>query len=497
MRRQECWVGGRSVRYTESPLGSRLRAVRQRSPVGWSVVGWLLYRLLGWAPCLGRGYRPVMHPTLSAYHGLLRMARRLTPLIGRTSGKVGRGFAGRRDSHEILAAWGRSARDHARPLAWFHAPSVGEGLQARAVLDGWVGLRPELQTVFTHFSPSAETLAGQMGADTHAYLPWDLPDTVSTALHGVAPDVLVFTKTEIWPTLTAEAVSRGVRIAMVGATLPADAGRSHPLARRLLRTAWGSVDLLAAIDDDHAARFVTLGVPPRAVHATGDPGIDSALSRAERIDAASPWIAPFLDDPRPTVVAGSTWPADEAELLPALDQMRAAVPSVRLILAAHEPDERHTRDVTERLTAGGWNVRTLGQTESDGAAGVDAVIVDRVGVLAELYSVASASFVGGGFHDKGLHSVLEPAAAGSPVCFGPRHTNSAAASGLLHAGGAEEAPDAQGLARILMRWLTDSPRRDFVAARAAGYIDTHLGAAHRTARLLDTLLTSGPPSPRT
>lgn len=414
--------------------------------------------------------------------------RTLTPVLSGSSSKLSRGLRGRRNAHEVLAAWGRRSRRAEAPLAWLHAPSVGEGLQARAVLEALRKRTPGVQSVFTHFSPSAEGLAARMPADMAAYLPWDLVGPSRTVLDALRPDVLAFTKTEVWPVLVDEAVARRIPVALVAATVPPDAGRLSPAARAFLGPTWRRLSLAAAIADEDAARLEELGVPAEALVVTGDPGIDSAAQRARAADPAEPWLAPFHADPRPTVVAGSTWPPDEAVLLPALDRVRGEVAEVRLVVAPHEPGEDRVAGLLDDLGRRGWRAGTLAEAERGGVGGLDAVVVERVGVLAHLYTVGMAAYVGGGFGDDGLHSVLEPAAAGLPVAFGPRHSNARAASDLLDAGGGAEVDGVDGLARVLLRWLTDPGARGYAAARAFGYIDAHLGAAARTAALLDEML---------
>jgi 3-deoxy-D-manno-octulosonic-acid transferase len=120
------------------------------------------------------------------------------PLVGALPGagpaKLARGIAGRRGTGVRLSRWGREDRDPTRPVVWFHAPSVGEGLQARAVIEALRRRREEVQIVFTHFSPSAEKLAAAMPADARGYLPWDLPGSVRPVVEALRPDALVFTK---------------------------------------------------------------------------------------------------------------------------------------------------------------------------------------------------------------------------------------------------------------------------------------------------------------
>lgn len=424
-----------------------------------------------------------------AYRSLQRALRALAPAFSGRTSKVALGLGGRRDAARTLAAWGRTARDVRRPGVWFHAPSVGEGLQARAVLEALRARRPALQAAYTHFSPSAQALASRMPVEVAAYLPWDLPDEMASVLHALQPDAVVFTKTEVWPTLAELAEARGVPLALVGGTVAPGARRARWPARALLRPMWGRLSLACAVTAEDAVGLVELGVKPERVVVTGDPGIDSAALRARAADPAAPWIAPFLRDPRPTVVAGSTWPADDARLLPALRDVRTGVPDVRAVLAPHEPGAAHVEALLGRLEADGWTARTLASVEEGGTVeGVDVVVVDRVGVLAHLYTVGWVAYVGGGFHDAGLHSVLEPAAARLPVLFGPRHADSRAAGHLLACGGARETADAAALAHTLTEWLTAGDAHDYAAQQAFGYIDAHLGAAARTAVLLDDLM---------
>jgi 3-deoxy-D-manno-octulosonic-acid transferase len=116
------------------------------------------------------------------------------------------------------------------------------------------------------------------------------------------------------------------------------------------------------------------------------------------------------------------------------------------------------------------------------------IVVDRVGVLAELYTVADVAWVGGGFHAAGLHSVLEPAAAGVPVVFGPRHHSSRAAGELLGLGAARAVANVGDARAVLHAWLADASAGATAGGAGHGYIEAHRGAAGRTADLLAGLI---------
>lgn len=415
--------------------------------------------------------------------------RAVAPLFARGDSKLARGVRGRRAAWHRLVAWGRTHRDPDRPLVWFHAPSVGEGLQARAVLEAFQARCPEVQAVFTHFSPSAEPLAARMPVDVADYLPWDVAGEVGPVLDALAPDLVAFTKTEVWPVLVREARRRGVPSVLVAATLPEGSSRLRWPARRVLAPALDGLAGLFAIAPEDGARFVALGAREERIAVTGDPGIDSAARRSSAADPDAPYLRPFRDPQRPTLVAGSTWPPDEAVLVPACTALRQRHPTLRLLVAPHEPDASHLVPLEAALSHAGWRTARLGEVEAAGRAGeADAVVVDRVGVLAHLYTVGVAAYVGGGFHDQGLHSVLEPAAAGLPVVFGPRHHNARAAGELVGAGGARVVGNALELQDVLSGWLEEPDRRSTSAVAAAGYIEAHRGAAARTADRLVALL---------
>lgn len=420
---------------------------------------------------------------------LRRGSTLLGPLLVDPASKLTRGIRGRQGVIERMRSWARKGRRPALPLVWFHAPSVGEGLQARVVMEVLRREVTDLQLAYTHFSPSAEGLAERMPAEVADYLPWDTRGQVRAALDALQPSLLVFTKTEVWPVLAREARHRGIPVVLIAATLPPDAGRLRFSSRMLLRSVFAKLDRVLAISSDDGRRFTRLGVGTSALEVTGDPGIDSARSRALEIDRQAPYLAPFHRDPRPTVVAGSTWSADEAVLLQALERLRPTLPELRLVVAPHEPTADHLGRLEEALDAGGWRHARLGEVEQRGSVkGVAAVVVDRVGVLASLYTVGSVAFVGGGFHRHGLHSVLEPAAVGCPVTFGPRHANARAAGELIREGGAREVADADALADTLSRWLTPRGRNPEAGERAKEYIQRHAGAALETARELIRLL---------
>ena len=440
-----------------------------------------------------RDIAPVARTSI-LYRTAVRLGTALAPALALADRKVGEGHRLRRGATARLTAWGAARRDRDRPLVWFHAASVGEGLQAESVLLELRRLVPGAQLVYTHFSPSAEPLSRRLPVDAADYLPYDLPGAAERLLGALAPDLLVFAKLDLWPELATRAAARGTVVALTAATVSAGSGRLRWPARRLLRAGYAAVTAAGAVSDGDAARLARLGVPADRIRVLGDPRFDSAAARVAAVAPDDPLLE--LGRGAPTLVAGSTWPRDEAALLDAFARLRAQRPDARLIIVPHEPTGEHLAALDRRAARAGLPrpVR-LGQAEGP----VPLLAVDRVGVLAALYGAGTMAYVGGGFGRAGLHSVLEPAAWGIPVAFGPRWRNSRDAALLLE-GGAAAALEARGprassgqLLRCWEGWLADEAQRAAQGRRAREIVAEGLGAALRSAEMLAALISSRPP----
>ncbi|MGD2217670.1 MAG: glycosyltransferase N-terminal domain-containing protein [Gemmatimonadales bacterium] len=401
--------------------------------------------------------------------------------------KTKRSVEGRRDLLERIEKWAEESRRDA-PLVWIHAPSVGEGLQARPVIEALRELRPELQIFYTFFSPSAEQYAAQLPVDFADYLPFDVVADLMQAFEAVKPDALVFGKLDVWPNITRVARWRDVKLALVSATLAPDSTRLRWPARNFLGPAYERLDSVGAISREDASRLTQLGVPAERIQVTGDARFDQVWQRAQAIDRTKSPISLLAGHDGVTFVAGSTWPEDERHLVRALAHLRGRQPGLRALIVPHEPTEEHLTRLKAHLQMDELGHVLLSQIESGAAGPGEVVVVDKVGVLGELYALADIAYVGGGFGRRGLHSVLEPAALGAPVLFGPRHATAREAGELVEQGGALSVGDWAALEAKLGRWLDDADARRKVGAAALDYVKANLGAGRRNAELVLELI---------
>jgi len=440
-----------------------------------------------------------MPATPLSYRCAIALARGLLPLYARFDPKAREGLRGREGVLQRLAAWSATARVSARPLLWMHAPSVGEGHQAEVVLQMLRASHPKWQIAYTYFSPSAQSLARRQPADITDYLPWDRGRDVDAALDALDPTAIVFSKLDLWPELATRASARGVAIGIIAATVSPVSGRLRWPARAVLRPGYAAVDAAGAISREDAERLVLLGVAPSRIEVTGDPRYDSVVEKLRKSPTGDS-LRPLVDG-APAMVAGSTWEADEDVLLPAFRAVRAARPEARLIVVPHEPTPGHLARLEAQALALDLPA-PVRLSQANGPAPL--LIVDRVGVLAGLYTGAAIAYVGGGYGTTGLHSVVEPAACAVPVLFGPRWGGNRDAELLLSRRAAivvsREFPDwldldagathagANPLAAIWLALLRNPAHAAAAGRRGLESVEAGLGAAARSAGLVERLM---------
>ena len=427
---------------------------------------------------------PIVRIPYAAAGALTRLAVRSAP---ESDSKFFKAMSARRGLLARYEQWAASSRDESRPLLWVHAPSVGEGLQALPVIQRFRSNHPDTQLVYTFFSPSAERFARTVGAEFFDYLPFDTEFDSRTAIDLMKPSAIVFSKLDVWPMLVSHAVKRGVKLGLLSATVPESSRRRSGIALLALRDAYASLDVVGAISPSDAERLLGMGVRSDRMSVTGDTRYDQVWARANAPRSQRDAIIRKYGDHRATLVAGSTWPSDEERLLPAWMQLRKQVDGARLIIAPHELSKKHLEGI-ERWAR--ESSLSLSRTSEEASRATDVLLVDQYGILGDIYALAHAAYVGGGFHDAGLHSLLEPAAFGAPVLIGPRHTGNRDARLLIAGGGAVRCPGPGDITARLLAWFRNPGVHERAARGARRVVEAGLGAADRSTELVESLLAS-------
>lgn len=402
---------------------------------------------------------------------LLRIAARFSPSLQE--------FLRAREG--LLERW-RNA-DLGSDRIWFHVSSVGELEQARPVIENLRGH----SIVLSYFSPSVPRLVKDWGFVKFAdFLPLDQPEAMQELMAIVKPRVLVLNRYDIWPNHVLAAQRAGVPVFLINASTP-PLGWFGWLSLNARRGLFGAVTAWTFVDAIAAGAWEPYVLPRARGLVAGDPRVDRALGRVEKALAENKSGARLERWQRQKfcMVAGSTWQKDEALLLQAWQRLK--IPR-SLVMVPHEPTPEHLAHLESMLKKNGLS--HIRFSELAGRSSADVLIVDQRGFLAEIYGVGRLAYVGGGF-GRQIHSIVEPAAHGLPMAFGPHFARSPEAVTLTAVGAALTVPEGGG-ARILADWMLrlhgeGRPRQRAVEALHV-FLQVHRGAGERVARFIEDCL---------
>ena len=370
---------------------------------------------------------------------------------------------------------------------WVHAVSVGEVLAARPILAGLRERYPDLRLFLSTTTMSGQKLA-RTAADVDAvfYFPFDFTFIVRRTLNLVKPRLFLMIETEIWPNLLRECQRRGVRTALVNGRLSPRSYPRYRLIRPFIRRVLGDIDRFCVQSEEMARRFVTLGVDPARIVVTGSLKFDSLDPSTAPGRGRERVLRFFRVSPgRPVVVAGSTSRGEEDAVIRAFNRLRmtTAGGNALLILAARHPER--FGEVEKLCQREGLSTARRSDLPIDTEPKVDAVILDTIGELAQLYQIATAVFVGGSLVPTGGHNILEPAVHGRPIIFGPHMDNFAEiARVFLAQGAAIQVRTPRELEDVVVSLIGDPVRRAKLGAAARALVDANRGAKDKTLNVL-------------
>lgn len=375
------------------------------------------------------------------------------------------------------------------PCVWFHAVSVGEVNLLGPLLEELGQRRPEVECVISTTTRTGMQLARRKYPDRLVfYCPLDFTWAVMRAMRRIRPEVLVLAELELWPNLIRAARRRGARVAVVNGRLSESSFKGYcrlgPLAARVL----AQVDLIAVQDDQYRQRFVALGAPTERVRMTGSMKYDGAQTDRNNPATARLRQLARLATNDIVLLAGSTQEPEERIVLEAFARLRKGWPRLKLILVPRHPERFDA--VAAMLDASGlaWQRRSQLETEY-ATAETPVLLVDAVGELGAWWGAADVGFVGGSLGNRGGQNMIEPAAYGVAVCFGPntRNFRDVVQTMLAH-DAAVVIADGNDLEAFVGRCLDDPKFAAGLADRARRLVAAQLGATARTAELLELLL---------
>lgn len=363
---------------------------------------------------------------------------------------------------------------------WVHAASVGEFEQARPVIAALQAKHPDI-TVFVSFLSDSGYNARKNFPGTAAvfYLPVDTPDNARRLVSLIRPNMLMLMRYDFWPNHLLEAKKAGAKLVLAAAVLRERSQYFRPVLSSFYRSVFCLFDRIYTVSEQDTLAFRERFGCMQAETA-GDPRFDQVLQRSMNI-AKVAHLKPFYEH-LTVLIAGSVWDRDEAILLSAWQQLEKRP---ALILVPHKVDHENMTRLCLRLAETNVAFRKVSVLDRSFDPEKEVLVIDQTGYLAELYSLASLVYVGGGF-GVNVHNTIEPAVYGIPVLFGPRHLNSPEAVDLAASGGATVINDAASLYAALLQLTEDMEHRNRSGAAAGEFVSQRSGATERITGYIET-----------
>lgn len=349
------------------------------------------------------------------------------------------------------------------PIIWFHCASLGEFEQGRPVIEQLKKDHAEIKILLTFFSPSGyEVRKNYTGADFVFYLPADTRINAKKFVRIVKPAAVFFVKYEFWWNYLNVLRNNAIPTYLISGIFR----KEHYFFKSYafwFRKQLGAFNHFYLQDEFSRQQLLTIGYKNATV--AGDTRFDRVFEISKNVQKI-PLIEQFKQQ-RPVFVAGSTWEPDE-ELLAGFD---FATAGFKLIIAPHEISDIRMQSLVKTFSK---NTVRYSQANEESIKSAHVLIIDNMGMLSSIYQYGTVAFIGGGF-GKGIHNILEAAAFGLPVIFGPNYKKFEEAKELVHLRGAFVVGNTTELQNII-QLLTHSPAGLMAQATAKRYIQHHVGA---------------------
>ena len=369
------------------------------------------------------------------------------------------------------------------PRVWIQAVSVGEMNLALVLIAALRQRFPQHQmvvttTTSTGYAFGRARLPAEVGL---LYFPQDFPGAVSRAYNLIQPNFIVLMESEVWPNHVWEGARRRVPIFLVNARMSPRTERRHRRGQWLFRSVFAHLTLVGAQSQEDADNFQRFGAP--RVELTGNLKYDASLAQSDTVPVN---VRQSLTDLgvstfRPILVAGSTWPGEEEIVFSALLELRRKVPDLFLVLVP-----RHVERTPEIIDLAKRQQIKLALRQGGAAvAAPDCLLVNTTGELKWFYSAASVIFVGKSLVGEGGQNIVEAAASGHPVVFGPPMQNfKAIAAEFVAAGAGVQVADRAEFVHAVRDLLLDNQLSAKIASAAQTVITRNIGATRRTVELI-------------
>lgn len=370
---------------------------------------------------------------------------------------------------------------------WIHAVSVGEVQAAVPLVRALRSGGRDLRIVVTTTTPTGHERVQQALGNSvlHRYAPYDLPGAVCRFLERVRPQLVIIMETELWPNILHQCSRRQIPVLLANARLSEQSAASYRRVATTVGRMLASISCIAAQTRDDAARLISLGARAEQVRVTGNTKFDVRLP-ASLSEEAQVLRRSFGVD-RGVWIAASTHDGEERQVLQAFEHVRRVFPDSLLVLVPRHPE----RAASVATLARKFGHDTAMRSDSRASCTHISVFVgDTMGELPLFYAASDVAFVGGSLVPEGGHNMLEPAALGIPVIFGPDvHDVAEISERLIEAGAGRKVHDKSELSAAVVEYMQDANLRHVAGQRGREFVKENRGALNLVMEIVDQLMT--------
>ena len=372
---------------------------------------------------------------------------------------------GRRNWRKKLTEW---SDEHPRPV-WIHCASLGEFEQGRPLIEIIRSRHPRAHILLTFFSPSGyEMRKSYDKVDGVFYLPLDTRKNARDFLDIIRPSLVVFVKYEFWYHFLNEVFKRQIPAFLISGVFREGQLLFRPHGQFLGRLLHSFKTIFV---QEKGSQKLLFEKGYKNVEVAGDNRLDRVWEITSQ-DYENPVIKRFTEN-KTTLICGSTWPDDERFIVQWIG--REEIPGLRVVIAPHDVSKSHVKQIKESIKK---RVSLLSEVSTEVPEGTEVLIIDSIGILNKIYRYGNIAYVGGGFGES-IHNLLEPAAYGIPVVFGPKSEKFPEASGLQECEGGFRLNEKEEFAPILNSLLHDEAKRVSSGKAAMEYVKRGIGATQK------------------
>lgn len=382
-----------------------------------------------------------------------------------------------------------------RTQVWIHAVSVGEVLQLQQVIRDLRCEHQALDILVTTTTQSGYRVASEKLQDCQlAYFPLDFTWSVRNAIRRVQPDLIVLVELELWPNFLSAASSANIPVVLINGRLSERSFKSYQRVRWLFAPLLRQIEHIAVQANEYKSRFIALGVLEEQTVVTGSIKFDGVETDSQRTTVEELRTFFEIAPDEFVFIAGSTQEPEEAMALAAFHNVQQEFPHSRLIIVPRHPERRAA--ISRLIADAGYGIIRRSDRFQAGKSAKPVGLLDTIGELNDCWALADVAFVGGSFGNRGGQNMLEPAAYGAAVCFGPNTRNFKQIVELLLTQDCACTVNSQAeLEDFIRKMFADRTSAQMMGQRAQQLILAQQGATRRTITLILAALSTAATKP--